>query len=78
VACGYNPRYSGDSDQEDSSLKLVRANNLRDPILKNINLSQKRASVVAQGVGSEFKNKKLRASHSWFNFVSIQSSQHVN
>jgi hypothetical protein len=35
VAHTYNPRYSGDSDQEDHCLKPVWANSLQDPVLKN-------------------------------------------
>jgi hypothetical protein len=35
VAHTYNPSYSGGRDKEDLSLKLIQANNSRDPISKN-------------------------------------------
>jgi hypothetical protein len=49
-----NPSYSGGRDQEDSGLKPVQANSLRNPISKKT-LHKKRAGRVAQGVGPEFK-----------------------
>jgi hypothetical protein len=51
VAHTCDPSYSGGIDQEDQSLKPAWANSSQDPISKK---SQKRASGVAQGVGSEF------------------------
>jgi hypothetical protein len=64
VAHTWNPSYSGGRDQEDRSLKPVRGNSLRDPILKKIH--DKKVG-VAQGVGPEFKpqySKKIKSSDS--------------
>jgi hypothetical protein len=48
-----NPSYSGGRDQEDHSSKPAQGNSSRDPISKK--KSQKRAGLVAQGEGPEFK-----------------------
>jgi hypothetical protein len=61
VAHTCNPSYSGGRDQEDCSLKPAGANSSQDPISKTPNT--KRAGVVVQAEGSEFKpqyHKKKR------------------
>jgi hypothetical protein len=54
VAHTCNPSYSEDRDQEDHGSKLSWGNSLCDTMSKK-KPSQKRASGVAQGVGSEFE-----------------------
>jgi hypothetical protein len=53
VAHAYNPSCLGGKDQEDLGLTSDLENSSRDPISKIPNT--KRACVVAQGVGAEFK-----------------------
>jgi hypothetical protein len=60
VAHVYNPSYSGGREQEDGDSKSAWANSSQDPILKKKNITKKRAGGVAQGVGSEFKQKKKK------------------
>jgi hypothetical protein len=62
VAHAYNPRHSGDRDQEDGGLKPDPANSSPDSRSKKkkrkqtkTTLIQKRAGGVTQGVGPEFK-----------------------
>jgi hypothetical protein len=47
------PSYSGGKDQEDLGSKPVQANSLQDLIAKKPNT--KRAGVVTQGIGLEYK-----------------------
>jgi hypothetical protein len=54
VAHTCNPSYSGGRDQEDLSLKPVKANSSERPYLEKT-LHKNRAGGVAQGVGPEFK-----------------------
>jgi hypothetical protein len=54
VAHACNPSYLGCRAQEDCSSKPAQANSSARPYLEKTP-SQKRASGVAQGVGSEFK-----------------------
>jgi hypothetical protein len=58
VAHTYNPSYSGGRDQEDLCSKAAWANSSQDPILKKP--FTKRAGVVAQGIGPEFKPQYLK------------------
>jgi hypothetical protein len=70
-----NPSYSGGRDQEDLSSKPAR-----ETVCKNLswekkkkNLSQKRASGVAQGVGPELQEKKKScALIKWRNFLNFK------
>jgi hypothetical protein len=56
VAPACNPSYSGDRDQEDHSLKPVRASKLKRPNLEKT-LHKKNSGGVSQGVGPEFKSQ---------------------
>jgi hypothetical protein len=61
VAHAYNPTYSGDSNQEDHSLKPAQANSSQDPILKNP--SPNRAGRVTQVVECLPSKRETLSSH---------------
>jgi hypothetical protein len=61
VAHACNPSYSGGRDQEDCTSKPAWANSFWDPTSKKpITHTHKRARVLAQDVGPEFKPQKWR------------------
>jgi hypothetical protein len=56
VAHACNPSYLGGRDQEDHGLKPAQASSSWDLISKKP-ITEKRAGVVAQGTGPEFKSQ---------------------